>query len=62
MIEMQQIDKKIVLLENIPEFNLNEPVDPYFKLLMSNSPRLSIEVIDKTGKKIVDRILNVEIG
>jgi hypothetical protein len=60
MIEMQQIDKKHMLLENIPEFNLN--VEPYFKLLMSNSPRFSLEVTDKTGKKIVKSILNVEIG
>lgn len=62
MIEMQQIDKKNVLLEGIPEFSQNELIGQYFKLLMSNVPRLSLEVSTKTGKKIVDRILHVEIG
>ncbi len=62
MIEMQQLDKKIVVLESIPEFSQNKQIGSYFKLLMSNSPRLSLEVTDKTGKRIVDRILNVEIG
>ncbi len=62
MFEMQQIDKKIVVLESIPEFSQNKQIVSYFKLIMSNSPLLSLEVTDKTGKRIVDRILNVEIG
>ena len=62
MIEMLQVEKKVKLLENIPEFKQNEIAEPYFRLLMANTPRCSIEVISKTGKKIVDRIINVEIG
>ncbi len=62
MIEMEQIEKKVGPLEGIPEFKQNELAEPYFRLLMANTPQLSLEVTSKTGKKIVDRNINVEIG
>ncbi len=39
-----------------------ELIKKYFNLLLTGSPRIQFSVINKKGKIIADRVLNIEIG
>ncbi len=62
--ENQVLEKKPNKLIDQMEFKeySKEFMEKYFNLLITGAPRIPLLVVNKKGKIIADRVLNIELG